>query len=273
MQASQTYEQRATLSMLAQEEHEFRMRRLERDVPDAATMLNESVRVLELNLAIVAIQEAMSQLGLKTLGEAIAAHERVDGLAETLSRLDVARIMGENVAALRTANAPTAPDTPLGVDIRQVARAVQSLLLHCPIDEIEAGAGSDPSLVPLAHRCRMAFDGLTAFVTRHLDPKHDAIIAAGHAYAEDRVSVGEVAAMLGLTVPDAVALLEAHGFRRSVEALRLTDTERAERLRAIREERIARGGVPHSSPELVNRDVIASQRIEGIDARPWLPRD
>ncbi len=119
----------------------------------------------------------------------------------------------------------------------------------------------------------MAFDGLTAFVRRHHEPARGAITADGHAYAEGRVSVDEVAAMLGLTVPDAVAQLEAHGFRRSVEALRLTDAERAERLAAIRAERIARGGVPRSSPDLVNRDVIASQRIEGIDARPWLARD
>ncbi len=272
MHATQTYEQRVTLSVLAQEEHQFRMGLL-RPNPDAVSLLTGSVRVLELNLVIAAIQEAMSQLGLETLGQAVAAADRIDNLARTLSRLEVERIMQENAAAMRMERVPTDPNTPLGVNIGHVARAVQSLLLHCPIEEIEAQAGSDPLLAALAHRCRTAFDGLTAFVTRHLDPKHAAIIAAGHAYAEGRVSVSEVAAMLGLTVPDAVALLEEHGFRRTVEALRLTDVERAERLEAIREERIARGGVPLSSTELVNRDVIASQRIEGIDARPWLPRD
>lgn len=77
--------------------------------------------------------------------------------------------------------------------------------------------------------------------------------------------------MLDLEVPDAVALLEERGFRRSVDGLRLSADARHERLRRIREDRLARGGRPVPSPAYVVRDVIASQRIEGIDARSWLP--
>lgn len=98
-----------------------------------------------------------------------------------------------------------------------------------------------------------------------------ALVAAGTAYADGRLSVDEVAILLGITVPDAIAQLEEQGFRREVDDLRLNEAARRERLLAIRSERIARqGNHPEAKPDLVNRDVIASQRIEDIDARPWL---
>jgi len=98
------------------------------------------------------------------------------------------------------------------------------------------------------------------------------MLAAGRAYAEGRLSIDEVAAVLGVVVCDAVALLQEQGFYRSVECLclRLSAESRREKLRAIREERLARAGEPRARPELIVRDVIASQRIEDIDARPWL---
>ncbi len=99
-----------------------------------------------------------------------------------------------------------------------------------------------------------------------------AVTAAGRAYADGHASVDEVAAMLDLNVPDVIALLEEHGFRRSVDGLRLTAEARRERLRRIRADRVAREGHPVLSPAYVVRDVIASQRIEGVDVRPWLPR-
>lgn len=107
----------------------------------------------------------------------------------------------------------------------------------------------------------------------HTNLNVNAVTAAGHQYADGRVSVEEVAAMLDLEVPDAVALLEEHGFRRSVDGLRLAAEARRERLRRIREDRLARGGHPVLSIAYVVRDVIANQRIEGIDARAWLPRE
>jgi hypothetical protein len=58
----------------------------------------------------------------------------------------------------------------------------------------------------------------------------------------------------------------------SIDGLRLSEEVRRERLRLIREERLGRGGEPAPSPEYVLRDVIASQRLAGIDARPWLRR-
>lgn len=67
-----------------------------------------------------------------------------------------------------------------------------------------------------------------------------------------------------------MAQLEDHGYRRSVEGLRLSEEAKQQRLAAIREERRARNGAPGALPDLVRREVIASQRIEDVDARPWL---
>jgi hypothetical protein len=80
------------------------------------------------------------------------------------------------------------------------------------------------------------------YAFRPPDPMPSAVGAAGHAYTEGRLSNDEVAAVFGMGLPDAIALLEQQGFRRTVEGLRLTAEKRAERLRTIREERIARAG-------------------------------
>lgn len=82
----------------------------------------------------------------------------------------------------------------------------------------------------------------------------------------------DVAVFLRMQVPDAVALLEAEGYGRSVEQLRLSQEEETARYAAIRRERLERAGRPVSDDALVVREVIASQRIAGIDARPWLAR-
>lgn len=104
------------------------------------------------------------------------------------------------------------------------------------------------------------------------DPTTSALRAVGNAYAEGRLSIDEVAAALGVTIPHALALLEAQGYFRTVDQLRLRPEQEAARYCAIRRERIAREGRPVRDDALVAREVIASQRIEGIDARRWLSR-
>jgi hypothetical protein len=67
-----------------------------------------------------------------------------------------------------------------------------------------------------------------------------------------------------------IFLLEENGFQRPLDVIRLSDEERAEILRKMRTDRLQRGGVPEYCKDLVDRDVIASERIEGVDARPWI---
>ena len=90
--------------------------------------------------------------------------------------------------------------------------------------------------------------------------------AMGRAYAEGRLSLREVAAILAVEPSDAIALLEEHGFCRAVDVIRLAPEEQKAKLAKLREHRLSSS---EADTSLVQRDVIASQRIEGVEARPW----
>ena len=225
---------------------------------------------LELCLVFAGLHEAVSVLGLTTVGEVSARIAEVESLVETRTRLRVTDVFAENEEWVRPYRGEQlAPNTPLEVDGEALLRAVQSFVLHCPIQELLAMRAEQPEL---AHRSRLAYDGLRAFVTRHAHSDKQAMQVTGDAYADGRLTIDEAAKVLRLSVIDAVALLEEQGFRRSVEGLRLTDEARTKRLASIRAERLSRNGEPQLSEELVSRDVAASQRIEDVDARPWLGR-
>lgn len=97
-------------------------------------------------------------------------------------------------------------------------------------------------------------------------------LASGDAYERGEISVDELAGRWGVDVPDVLAQLEALRIVRPREALRLAGDDRASRLSRLRADRSARGDAPDPRPEHVRRNVIASQRIEGIDARTHFPR-
>lgn len=263
--------------IIAQEDLELRRRGLDEptDLSGTAELdgLRRWARVLELCFMLAAVEEAAARLGVRVFADAIRESHRIEAFVAAVTRLDAARIAGENEETIRAATGGKvpAPDTPVDANIERVVQAARSLLASCPIASLEK-QGSRHGLEELSHRCRLAFDGLTALVARNSQPMPSAVAAAGQAYAEGRLSIDEVAAVLGMGVPDAVALLEQQGFRRSVEGLRLNAEKRGERLRIIHEDRLARSGAGLTSPrpDWVAREVIASQRIEDIDARPWL---
>jgi hypothetical protein len=255
-------------------DRELELRRLAHDeaVPalSAEETLTQWAHALELALLFASLQEAVARLGLVTVADIIREHHHVDALVVTLSRLDPVKVMQENQAVLAPLLRLKPPaDGPASVDMGLVLVSVKSLLLHCPLASLDR-AVRDDALAELAHRSHVAFDGLTAFLARNSRPQADALHAAGRAYAEGRLSIDEVASVLSMAPQDAVALLEEQGFRRSMAETRLKEAARSEKLSAIREERLARRGEPDLRDDLVAREVIASQRIEDIDARPWL---
>jgi hypothetical protein len=268
------YERRVPLKLIAAEENTLRQLQFDSGADSfqevAERVMGQWARVLELSLFSACVHEAVLQLELMTAGDVLREFQRVDALARLLSRLDPDRVLEENRAALEPyLRGEPKLDDPATSDTATVVRSAESLLLHCPIADFER-AGRDHGLAAPAHRCRLAYDGLRAFVRRHSQGREEAVHTAGRLYAEGRASVSEVAAMLAMEEPDVVALLEEHGFRRSVEGLRLEDGVRSARLAAMRADRLQRRGEPAPTPSYVVRDVIASQRIEDIDARPWL---
>jgi len=266
------YERRVTLKAVAKEETRLRMAELDA-VPSAAEFLLSWARVLELSLVFASLHDAILRLGLATCADVEREFKRVDELVVVFSRLDPKRVVSENAELLKPyITAKPLPTDPATLDTNTIVRATQSLLLNCPMSMIDRAA-QDQLAAESAHRCHLAYDGLKAFVARHAEPQGDAIATAGHVYAEGRASIDEVAMMLGRDVADVVALLEERGYRRSIDDLRLPSDQRARRLAGIRADRDARGGEPRQNDAIAAREVIASQRIEGIDARPWLRRD
>jgi hypothetical protein len=99
---------------------------------------------------------------------------------------------------------------------------------------------------------------------------HQRLKVVGVAYAVGQSSLEQVAEILKLPIADTVALLEDHGFARPVSKIALSEESRSNLYERLRRDRATRSGKPQVNPGRVFRSVIASQRIEGIDARPWV---
>lgn len=122
----------------------------------------------------------------------------------------------------------------------------------------------------VSHRLRVAYDALAAFVYRH-DPRHQRQVrAVGEGYRQGRFSIDEAAAFLEMDQPDTLALLESAGYARPLGEIRLSDEQRTDALDRIRADRKSRGGRPAVGGDHVARSVVASERLEGVDARSWI---
>ncbi len=97
-------------------------------------------------------------------------------------------------------------------------------------------------------------------------------LAAGECYERAELSIDELAQRWSLDVPDAVARLEELKIARPSSVLRLSEEARRQRLAKLDADRLARRAGIARPQDLVRRSVIASQRIEGIDARPHFTR-
>ncbi len=239
------------------------------ELPEApSNVVEQSATVLRFVVALAAVTEAVHELELRTVADAIAKIDEVTALACRIARLDVAEALcrgprlQEEPRALHAAEPPAA-------SLVVVARAVMSLVALCPIENIEERA-QRLSLEARGHEARVAYDWLRAFVRRHRPNTDRSTHVACRAYAEGRLSVTEVAELLGMVPSDAVFYLEAHGFCRTTDALRLSQEARDGILRRLRDDRLHRKGAPSPSQDLIARDVISSERIESVDARAWV---
>jgi hypothetical protein len=237
---------------------------------EPAAALEVLANTLEFALAWAAITEAVRELPIRNVADLKAHFADISRIASSRAGIDIQAVIDRSEAQWRVAQAPP-DDQAVTTDIEDALRAVRSLLLHVQIDPVEQFARS-LQLAEVAHRCRMAYESLGAFVQRNSPATQATERVVGRAYAEGRVSLGEAATLLGTSPTDAVAFLESRGFCRSAEAVALSPAERLQMLGEIRAERLSRSGRPAARADLVARDVIASQRIEGIDARQWLRR-
>lgn len=240
---------------------------------DPLDILERSARHLDQWRAIAGIAEAAEVLRVRNFGDAFARFDEIVRRARLLTRIDPLEVFTSDPAFEVTMKRPRGrfePTDPFPLLPSPVfLRAVSSLLEFCPIEEIVI-VGDGLGLPELAHRCRLSYDWLRAFVRRKSPGEQVTLHIVGRAYAEARLTLDEAAHLLSMPRTDAVAWLEEYGHARDLESIRLSDTERSSAFDVLRSDRISRGGVPSHNPERVARAVIASQRIEGVDARPWL---
>ena len=102
---------------------------------------------------------------------------------------------------------------------------------------------------------------------RYYAPRKMEIV--GKAYSNGSLPVRHVATILESNRSDAMAMLEEHNYYMSEDAIRLTEERRKEIDAKIRADRLRRAGKREVSDERIARSVIATQRIEGVDARSW----
>ena len=153
----------------------------------------------------------------------------------------------------------------------QVVRSFDAIVAECPIDRFEA-LGRELDEPRLAHRARCAYDGLRAFVRRHNPERAEVMRIVGEQYQRGNIRLRDAATLLGMPVSDAVFELEQDGFGRAQSAIVLTDTERDAIYQRLRNRRLQEHTRHEIDPDLIDRDVIASERIEGVDARAWIRR-
>ena len=91
--------------------------------------------------------------------------------------------------------------------------------------------------------------------------------ALGLAYSSGAMTIAQVAARLGISIPDAIAELEHRGHRRSIQTIRLGDGDRDAICARLHADRIRRNGIPSQDFSRVERNVIASLRLAGISIR------
>lgn len=242
--------------------------------PDPTELLADSARFLEQRRAIAGIAEAIHLHDIRTLTEFRARADEVVLLARRLTRIDPIEVLvnDEKFSSFARGAAgehEVQEERPDGF-FEGVVRAVQSLVAYCPIDDLVAMSRRLDREV-LGHRCRLSYDWLRAFSKRNALQTDSAEHVVGRAFAEGRLSLHESAALLGFGIPDAVAWLEDQGYARDIDVIAMSSQQESARLGMIRSERLRRGGMADPKSDLILRDAIASQRIEDVDARPWVP--
>jgi hypothetical protein len=240
---------------------------------DLIELLQNSARFLEQRRAIAGISEAIQIKDIRTVTEFLERAAEVVQLARHLTRIDPIEVLVRDPqfaqqARRRARELPSPEERPEGF-FASVVRAIQSLIVFCPIEEL-VEIGRTTGRIDLAHRCRLSYDWLRAFARRNAAQQDSTQHITGRAYAEGRLSLQEVSSLVGFSITDLVAWLEEHGYARELEVIELSSEARRERLDRIREERLRRGGVPDPNPDHITRDTVASHRIEDLDARPWL---
>src|SRR5580704_13760802 len=196
-------------------------------LPTPQGLLEMSARTLEFHLVLASLVETCHELGVATVADLARESARVSEMTSRLARLNIDRVLLENARALGIPPEvrPLPPDASVAVPLAKTIPTIRSVLEVCPIENLEELARTVEGLAGLGHRCRTAYDALRAFVRRTTEPDARARSVV-KPYIEGRLSLQEVANILGCDRSDAAAFLEEVGYCRSLETIEIPDAER-----------------------------------------------
>ena len=231
-------------------------------------LVEQSAHFLEVLLVGAFLHEELAREGCASHDVSAAMVEELRTRTLAMYGLDIQTVAEEAREHLGIVNSEGAG---FSLSVDAVVRLMESVLEICPIDHIEELA-SKLSLEDRGHRCRVAYDGIKTFVFRNSSRQRDRISVIGRAYVDGHMSIGDASTLLDLHPVDVVPLFESHGFKRGIDQMTLSGEQRNQMFSAMREDRVQRNGAIEWTRETVARDVVASERIESVDARRWIPR-
>lgn len=232
-------------------------------VEQAQAALRSLLQYLHRDTAFMAFADALVSVGVATLADVKQHSEVIKARAREAAGFDV---MGHlSVEAGRVSAAPTAQLENFDVvSFRNLmSETIRGRLQRTQFDQVLAIAREIGEL-QLCHDLRTSFERLDALTLRVSAEWEPRLREAAQLYMEGKLEIPQVARLVGASSADIAAEFERLGFVRHLATIRLSEAERLQRAeQAMRpSSRDARDGVV--------REVVASQRIEGIDARRHL---
>ena len=103
-----------------------------------------------------------------------------------------------------------------------------------------------------------------------LKASNAAELELGRRYVAGEASLEELSKVLGMDRPSVLLWLDERALGRPLRLIRLSQAQRRQALERL-VAKMPRSTGDAEGLEAVDRDVLSSQRIEGIDARPWIP--
>ncbi len=233
-------------------------------------LVMQSARFLEFLVVAAATWELLTEADETS----IEAYGFARARAEVIARCGIDPVdASEAVADL--GDVSSVPDVDQRFPSRSVVvRSIRAILESYPQRDL-AEAAVESGKMGWKRRADNAARHLRLFLLRHDAEMHQRADMLGEMYQIGRMDIPEIAALLHESVGDTVALLEQRGFARDLGQTIFTQRDRSARLRSIRLDREVREALPGRSDfsRYVDRAVIASERIEGVDARTWLIQD
>ena len=217
---------------------------------------------LELYVVLSHLAEACVQLDVRTARHVREEISKILANATRACALDIDQVLRANHGVL---NIPRTPDDDEPLEYRRAVerwcREAHSVVADFGDAErfykIAAAFGVPAS----GHRIRCAVERLSSFRQRNKPGIQELWVIMGRMYAEGHLSIAQAAQSLESDVSTVVRWFEDYGFDIHPQTQLLSDKQRNEIAEAMTL------GYPSFDPSLSRRCTIASQRIEGIDAR------